>query len=82
MIQQRSKQLSEDGPDTNPSAVHQTYYSEGSRHKVLIGDSQQDAYAALLSKNAVIDEINYASFRMLLVDEEALGGRAELDAVR
>jgi hypothetical protein len=52
----------------------------------MIGAGEQQAYDELLSKNAVIDEINYGSFRLVLVDEEALGGRSELarfgDAVR
>jgi hypothetical protein len=38
----------------------------------------RETYAELRARNAVIDEIEYGSFRLLLVDEEVMGGRAEL----
>ncbi|HEU4387597.1 MAG TPA: S8 family serine peptidase, partial [Blastocatellia bacterium] len=78
MIQQRSRQLSEEGQDTGVAARERTYFSEGSRHKLMLGPGDQSTYSELLSKNAVIDEINYGSFRMVLVDEDAIGGRTEL----
>src|SRR5215510_1097491 len=54
------------------------FLSEGVRHKLLIGSEQAELYAELLSKKAVIQDIDYGSFRMVLVDEDAVGGRSAL----
>jgi hypothetical protein len=62
-------------------AIPQSYTNETSRHKLMIGADETQVYSELLSKNAILDEINYGSFKVVVVDEQAVGGRAALQSL-
>lgn len=72
---------------TAPAAVSQQYLNKSSRHKLIVrsgaeeSSSDATAYAALLSKGAVVREIDYDSFKLVVADEQALGGRDQLLAL-
>jgi hypothetical protein len=62
-------------------AIPQTYMNDSTRHKLFLAAGDEAAYSQLLDKNAIIEEIDYGSFRMITVDETSLGGRDALKAM-
>src|SRR5204862_4045915 len=62
-------------------AIPQTYINQTSRHKLMIGAGEVQVYGELQGKNAIVDEINYGSFKVLVVDELAVGGRLALQSL-
>jgi hypothetical protein len=84
MQQNYTKQLQENGVDsTQPvfEAIPQSYINQTSRHKLMISADETQLYTELLSKNAILDEINYGSFKLVTVDERAVGGRTALQSL-
>ncbi len=73
-----------DNQRINPvlEAPPESYINDGTQHKMFLDASDAQTYAALKEKNAVIGEIDYGSFRLVVVDEQALGGRSELEQLR
>src|SRR5262249_16284808 len=59
----------------------QIFLSEGTHHKLLLGSEETELFTELSNKNAIIQDIDYGSFRLLVVDENAIGGRAALAAL-
>jgi hypothetical protein len=59
-------------------ALPQSYVSANRHHKLMLGADDAAAYATLVSRGAIVDEIDYGSFKMVVIDELALGGRSEL----
>ena len=67
-----------EGRSREADASRASYISPGAHHKLML-DRQDDAtYTDLLSKNAIVEEFDYGSFKMVVLDEEALGGRIAL----
>jgi Subtilase family/Viral BACON domain len=64
-----------------PADFPDAYISDSTLHKVIIGAGEQATYDALRQQGAIRDEINYGSFRMVVVDEQAMGGRAALQSL-
>ena len=64
-----------------PAAIPDVYISDSALHKVIIGAGEQETYDALRQRDAIREEINYGSFRMVVVDEQAMGGRAALQSL-
>jgi Subtilase family/Viral BACON domain len=64
-----------------PIAIPDAYISDSALHKVIIGAEEQETYNALRDRNAIREEFNYGSFRMVVVDEQAMGGRAALQSL-
>lgn len=54
------------------------YLREGPIHKLFIGVDDIELYNELSSLGAIIDEIDYGSFKLVRVNEEAAGGRQRL----
>jgi len=52
--------------------------SKGTLHKMFIRSEDQDVYETLRSRNAVLDEVDYGSFKMVVADEINAGGRDAL----
>jgi hypothetical protein len=62
----------------------QSYLNQNRLHKLIIksDDSQDTAvYAELAQRNAIRNEFDYGSFKLVVVAEEAVGGRAALQAM-
>jgi hypothetical protein len=82
MYQDNKGQLPERDGDRQaapePDRLPQGYINDSSRHKLIISNDDIATYNALLSQNAVIKEIDYGSFKMVVVEESAAGGRDEL----
>lgn len=59
---------------------HAGYISKSARHKLIIeqGDQQSAAYTELKSRGSIVEEFDYGSFRMVVVDEYAAGGLEHL----
>lgn len=55
-----------------------SFINNGSVHKLLIGSEDIAVYNELARKGAIVDEIDYGSFKLVRVDEQALGGRDAL----
>ena len=62
-------------------ARSQEYIHSGSRHKLILDADEKAVYAELLGRNAIIDEVDYGSFKLVMIDERALGGRDQLRAM-
>lgn len=50
------------------------YMNNGSVHKLIIGTDDDAVYNELASRGAILDEIDYGSFKLIRVNEQALGG--------
>lgn len=60
-------------------ALPQHYINEQiTQHKVILSNENQAAYNELLSKGAIVKEIDYGTFKLIIVDENSLGGKAGL----
>lgn len=84
MQQDTNRLLQEDGiASTQPvfEAMPQSYINETSRHKLILGANDAQVYAELVGKNAIVDEINYGSFKVVTIDEQAVGGRDALQSL-
>src|SRR5262245_53180795 len=64
-----------------PDAMPQTYLNPNRLHKLIISDKEGDIYARLARANAIRNEVDYGSYKLVVVDEEAVGGRAALQAM-
>jgi len=72
----------EDAPQRiDPDNLPQTYLNQNRLHKFIINNDQLEAYDNLAQLGAIRDEVNYGSFRMVIVDEQAAGGREALRAL-
>ncbi len=73
---------------TLPDSLPQSHLNQNRLHKLIIsnqgGQSGEDAavYNQLAQAGAIRNEVNYGSFRLVVVDEDAVGGRAALQAMR
>ena len=67
---------------TVPDALPQSHLNQNRLHKMVINREETDVYDQLTRQNAIRDEIDYGSFKLLIVDQEAVGGRASLQAMR
>ncbi|MFN8004310.1 MAG: S8 family serine peptidase [Acidobacteriota bacterium] len=59
----------------------QTFLNRNRLHKLILDDSDAGVYQQLAQAGALRDEINYGSFKLVTVDEDAAGGRAALQAL-
>src|SRR6266545_2705228 len=64
-----------------PDALPQTYLNPNRLHKLIISDKEGDIYNRLARANAIRNEVDYGSYKLVMVDEEAAGGRAALQAI-
>jgi hypothetical protein len=64
-----------------PDALPQTYLNPNRLHKLIISDEEGDIYNRLARTNAIRNEVDYGSYKLVVVDEEAVGGRAALQAM-
>src|SRR5215813_2503573 len=64
-----------------PDALPQTYLNPNRLHKLIISDKEGDIYNRLARANAIRNEVDYGSYKLVVVDEEAVGGRAALQAM-
>src|SRR5262249_46133072 len=50
-------------------------------HKLIITDTDKAVYDQLLKAKAIRNEIGYGSYKLVVVDEVAAGGRAAVEAM-
>src|SRR5262245_13816252 len=77
MMQQENNQVLVNNAN---DAIPSTYISTSARHKLMLSASDVQTYNELLSRNAIAEEIDYGSFKMVIVDEKTIG-RNELQAL-
>ncbi|MEO6393473.1 MAG: S8 family serine peptidase, partial [Pyrinomonadaceae bacterium] len=86
MQQSGEKQLPGNDPVGQPVAQDSMRAGDlgtGTRHKYIINQGDEDVYAEFSRSGAITQEIDYGSFRLIIVDEAKIpGGRAELAAAR
>ena len=58
-----------------------SYLNNQQTHKLLLRDGDAEVYRQLAARNAIREEYNYGSFRLVIVDEAAAGGRNALAAM-
>jgi hypothetical protein len=78
---------SQDSPQSAQAldALPQKHLNQNRLHKLIIksDDSQDTAvYGELAQRNAIRNEFDYGSFKLVVVDEDAVGGRAALQAMQ
>ncbi|MDX2042248.1 MAG: S8 family serine peptidase [Acidobacteriota bacterium] len=73
----------EDAPQriTDPENLPVTFLNQNRLHKLIINNDQQNVYDDLAGRGAIREEVNYGSFRLVVVDQEAIGGRAAMQAL-
>ena len=62
------------------AALPQKHLNQNRLHKLII-NSEDPAYDELTRRNAIRSEFDYGSFKLVVVDEEPMGGRAALEAM-
>jgi hypothetical protein len=86
MQQSGEKQLPGNDPVQQVPAVDTMRSGDigpGIRHKFIINQGDEDIYAEFAKQGAIAQEIDYGSFRLIVVDEtRAQGGRVALTASR
>ncbi len=65
-----------------PDALPQNHLNQNRLHKIIINNEEASVYDQLAQQNAIRDEIDYGSFKLVVVDEVAVGGRAALQTMR
>ena len=79
MMQQQSTEVV---PSINPSeGMPDTYTSDSYWHKLIVDSGDLEGYAALRDAGAIIDEIDYGSFKLIIVDERQAGGRVSIQSL-
>lgn len=66
---------------TDPDNLPTTYLNKNRLHKLILNNDELNVYNELVGRGAIREEVNYGSFRMVVVDEEAIGGRAAMQAL-
>ena len=82
MQKQSKNKLQQNFTNSTPvvDALPQSYINDkSSQHKLIIGSQDQELYQQLLSKGAITKEIEYGSFKLVIVDENSLGGKQQLN---
>ncbi|MBP6820070.1 MAG: S8 family serine peptidase [Acidobacteria bacterium] len=65
----------------DPDNLPTTFLNQNRLHKLIINNDEQAVYDELAGRGAVREEFNYGSFRLVVVDQEAIGGRAAMQAL-
>jgi hypothetical protein len=63
-------------------ALPQKHLNRNRLHKLIIRSEDAAAYGELARRNAVRREIDYGSFKLVVVDEDAMGGRDALQSMQ
>src|SRR5262245_57246946 len=66
----------------DPDALPVNHLNQSQLHKVIINSEDAAAYEQLKLKDAIRGEVDYGSFKLVIVDEVAAGGRAALQTMR
>ena len=64
-----------------PAALPQSHFNKNRLHKFMIKNQDAAIYDRLAKSKAIRRAIDYGSYRLVVVDEEAAGGRAALQAM-
>jgi len=64
-----------------PDALPQKHLNQNRLHKLIINSEDAAVYGELARRNAIRSEIDYGGFKLVVVDQEAMGGRAALEAM-
>jgi hypothetical protein len=64
-----------------PDSMPKTYLNPNRLHKLIISDKEGDVYSRLARANAIRNEVDYGSYKLVMADEDAVGGRAALQAM-
>lgn len=64
--------------DNRTDALPQGHIGTGRLHKIFISADKKDVYDSLLNRGVIVKEVDYGSFKMLIVNEDLGIGRAEL----
>lgn len=66
---------------TDPDNLPQTYLNQNRLHKLILNKDETDVYDNLAQRGAIRDEVDYGSFRLVVIDQEAVGGREAVRAL-
>src|SRR5262245_51233937 len=69
------------GNEKNENEVAQPYINNSRYHKLFIDEKDEATYEALRGRGAIIKEIDYGSFKMVVVNDDVLGGRNALNSL-
>jgi Subtilase family/Viral BACON domain len=75
-----NRDLSQVAPPAD--VLPQKHLNQNRLHKLIINSEDSAAYEDLTRRNAIRSEIDYGSFKMVVVDQEPLGGRDALQAMQ
>jgi hypothetical protein len=85
-VQERLRPQLGDRPETpqritDPENLPRTYLNQNRLHKLIINNDEFEVYNDLAQRGAIREEVNYGSFRLVVVDEQAVGGREAVRAL-
>src|SRR5215475_11552440 len=64
-----------------PNALPQTHLNQNRLHKLIVKSEDSAVYEELTQRNAIRREFDYGSFKLVEVDQDAMDGRAALQAM-
>jgi subtilase family protein len=67
---------------SSPEALPQGHLNQSRFHKVIIDHHSAGSYQELVRLKGIQNEIDYGSFKLVVIDEEALGGREALRSMQ
>lgn len=65
----------------NADPLPRSFLNQNRLHKLILKREQSYVYEQLVRVQAIRQEVNYGSFKLVVVDETALGGRATLQSL-
>src|SRR5262249_49807973 len=65
----------------SPDSLPQSYLNQNRTHKLILNENDSATYNELVRKNAVREEFDYGSFKLVIVDEGNTGGRDTLQSL-
>ncbi len=83
---QKGESPKELGGESNPSEVQTEALpngkiGNGNLHKIFVNADETETYSTLAGRGAIVSEVNYGSFKMLVIDENAGVSREELSTI-
>jgi len=71
-----------DNGDVRTDALPPGRIGDGRTHKIFVNSNERETYDSLVSRGVVVREVDYDSFKMLIVNEDLGIGRAELAGLK
>ena len=81
LLQSRGSQKKDRSGDAPRTEAPKNYLNNNKLHKLILKENDMTVYQQLAKRKAIRQELNYGGYRLVVVDEDQLGGRAAIEAL-